>query len=105
MGASGVATLAAIDPTVFELLYMAAAFLFVIGIKRMSAVRSAMNGSRLAALGMFVAVATTLLFLQGEGGILLVILGVAIGTAAGWLLAVRVPMTSMPEMVGLLNGF
>ncbi|HVS18968.1 MAG TPA: NAD(P)(+) transhydrogenase (Re/Si-specific) subunit beta [Planctomycetota bacterium] len=84
---------------------MAAALLFVLGIKRLSGVKTAKSGARLAAVGMFVAVAATLVFLWGEGGLFLIALGVGIGAVVGAVLALRVPMTSMPEMVALLNGF
>ena len=97
--------LAFLDLTTIELVFMAAAVLFVLGIKRMSAVKSAMGGARLAALGMFVSVAATLVYLWGEGGLALIALGVGLGGVAGVVLAKRVPMTSMPEMVALLNGF
>jgi NAD(P) transhydrogenase subunit beta len=97
--------LASLSVTAIELVFMGAALLFVVGIKRMSAVKTAKDGARLAALGMFLSVAAMLTFLWGEGGLWLIALGVAIGGVAGLVLARRVPMTSMPEMVALLNGF
>jgi NAD(P) transhydrogenase subunit beta len=97
--------LASLSVTTIELVFMAAALLFVVGIKRLSGVKTAKSGARLAAVGMFVAVAATLVFLWGEGGLLLIALGVGIGAVVGAVLALRVPMTSMPEMVALLNGF
>ena len=98
-------SLALLDLRAVEVAYMAAALLFILGIKKMSGVKTAMLGARTASVAMFLAIAATLLFLLGHGGLPLIALGIAIGTLAGWVLAVRVPMTSMPEMVALLNGF
>jgi NAD(P) transhydrogenase subunit beta len=91
--------------SVVELAYMAAALLFILGIKRLSRVRTAAGGNRLAALGMALAIATTLVLLFGELGLWIVLAGGVLGSAIGLVLAKRVPMTAMPEMVGLLNGF
>ena len=89
------------------LLYLAATLLFILGIKRLSKVRTARSGNRLAAVGMLLAVLVTLV--APEGGIELdwtmVILGLAIGGGVGAFLAKKVEMTGMPELVALLNGF
>lgn len=89
------------------LLYLVATFLFILGIKRLSKVRTARSGNQLAAVGMLLAVLVTLI--APEGGIELswttVIIGLALGAAVGGFMAKRVEMTGMPEMVALLNGF
>jgi len=89
------------------LLYLVATFLFILGIKRLSKVRTARSGNQLAAVGMLLAVLVTLV--SPEGGIELswttVIIGLALGAAVGGTMAKRVEMTGMPEMVALLNGF
>jgi NAD(P) transhydrogenase subunit beta len=90
---------------IIQLVYMLSAFMFILGIKRMSGVKTAMNGARLAALAMFLSVAATLIFVWGHGGLVLILIGVLIGAAVGGTMALRVPMTAMPEMVALLNGF
>ena len=80
--------LANLSVTGIELVFMGAALLFVLGIKRLSGVKTAKSGARLAAVGMFVAVAATLVFLWGEGGLLLIALGVGIGAVVGAVLFV-----------------
>jgi len=90
--------------TVAELTYVAAAVLFVLGLKRLSKVKSARSGNHLAALGMALAIAATLGLLWGEVAWWVIVGGVALGGCAGLVLALRVPMTAMPEMVALLNG-
>ena len=89
--------------TVINLAYLLAAALFIIGIKRLNSPSTARRGNQLAAVGMLVAVVATLLV----GRILspaMLIGGVALGAVIGVLLATRVQMTQMPEMVAALNG-
>ena len=66
--------------------------------------RTAVRGNLLGALGMLLAVVVTLLDRQIVD-YRLILLGVAIGSAIGYLLAAKVAMTAMPQMVALLNGF
>jgi len=83
--------------------YLLATALFVLGLRRLSTVRSAEAGNRLSALGMLVAVVAALVG-RGAIGLPWVLGALALGSAAGALLALRVRITAMPEMVGLLNG-
>ncbi len=86
-----------------NLFYLVAALLFVWGIKGLTRPRTAVRGNRLAALGMLVAIVVTLLDQQvvSYG---LVVAGLAIGAVIGVLMAVKVQMTAMPQMVAILNG-
>jgi NAD(P) transhydrogenase subunit beta len=84
-------------------LYIVAFSLFIIGIKRGTHPTTAKQGNLIAAGGMAVAVATTLL-LDGMGNWGLIVLGLAIGTAVGVIASIRVQMTEMPQMVALYNG-
>ena len=86
-----------------EFAYMAAALLFVIGIKRLSGVRTARSGNALAGLGMGLAVLATV-FAVTEVNWFVLAAGVALGAGLGVLLAVRVQMTGMPELVAFFNG-
>ena len=86
-----------------EFAYMAAALLFILGLKRLSGVRTARGGNRLASLGMAIAVIATVGLIVGIEWWLLA-LGVGLGAAIGFLLATRVQMTGMPELVALFNG-
>src|SRR3954462_14253208 len=65
--------------------------------------RTAVRGNQVAAVGMAIAVVATLLK-PGVGDWLLIVVGVAIGTAIGIPSARSVKMTAMPQMVALFNG-
>jgi NAD(P) transhydrogenase subunit beta len=84
-------------------LYIVAFSLFIIGIKRGTHPTTAKQGNLVAAVGMALAVVTTLL-LDGIGNWGLIALGLGIGTAVGVIASVRVQMTEMPQMVALYNG-
>ncbi|MBT8207018.1 MAG: NAD(P)(+) transhydrogenase (Re/Si-specific) subunit beta, partial [Acidimicrobiia bacterium] len=87
-----------------ELSYLAAAVLFIVGLKRLGHPKTARSGNGLAALGMLWAVVVTLIDL-GTVSWGIVIVGVVIGAVVGAVLARRVQMTSMPELVAAFNGF
>jgi NAD(P) transhydrogenase subunit beta len=84
-------------------LYIVAFSLFILGVKRGTHPTTAKQGNLVAAVGMAVAVVTTLL-LDGVGNWGLIALGLGIGTAVGVIASVRVKMTEMPQMVALYNG-
>ncbi|MBK8980583.1 MAG: NAD(P)(+) transhydrogenase (Re/Si-specific) subunit beta [Planctomycetes bacterium] len=90
--------------SLFIYLYMVAAILFVLGIKRLSKVRTARSGNLVASVGMLLAIIGVLVEAHAINWWLLVI-GLAIGGAIGYLAATRVAMTAMPEMVAAFNGF
>lgn len=87
-----------------NLFYLASAVLFITGIKGLTRPRTAVRGNFLAAIGMLLAVVVTLLnqSILSYGWILA---GGVIGATVGILLATRIRMTAMPQMVALLNGF
>jgi NAD(P) transhydrogenase subunit beta len=84
-------------------LYIVAFSLFIIGVKRGTHPTTAKQGNLVAAVGMAIAVATTLL-LDGIGNWGYIAVGLGIGTAVGVIASVRVQMTEMPQMVALYNG-
>jgi H+-translocating NAD(P) transhydrogenase subunit beta len=84
-------------------LYIVSFSLFIFGVRRGTHPTTARQGNLIAATGMAIAVATTLL-LDGIGNWGLVVLGLAIGTAVGVVASLRVQMTAMPQMVALYNG-
>ena len=63
---------------------------------------TAVRGNFLSALAMFIAVSVTFVNVINP---LLVLIGIAIGAVIGSLIALKVKMTSIPEMVALFNGF
>ena len=91
------------SPLLINFAYIISAALFIFGLKMLSSPATARRGNLLSALGMFLAIVFTLLA-QGLD-YKWIILGMAIGTVIGVIAAVRVEMTSMPEMVALFNGF
>ncbi|MBU6173357.1 MAG: NAD(P)(+) transhydrogenase (Re/Si-specific) subunit beta [Planctomycetes bacterium] len=86
------------------LTYLLASVLFILGLKNMSSPRTAVRGNILGTLGMILAIGATLLD-DHVKGYWFISIGLIAGTAIGLWLAHTVPMTGMPEMVGLLNGF
>ncbi|HWM55870.1 MAG TPA: NAD(P)(+) transhydrogenase (Re/Si-specific) subunit beta [Solirubrobacterales bacterium] len=84
-------------------LYIVAFSLFIIGVRRGTHPTTAKQGNLIAAAGMAIAVATTLL-LDGIGNWGLLVAGLGVGTAVGVIASVRVQMTEMPQMVALYNG-
>lgn len=89
--------------SIVPLIYLAATVLFIVGLKQMAKVRTSRRGNTIAAIAMFLAIAGTLLFL-GKIDYRWIVGGAVVGTVFGALVAVRVPMTAMPEMVALFNG-
>lgn len=83
--------------------YIVASVLFILGLKLLSSQGTARQGNTISAVGMLLAVVLTLTAqgLQYH----YIALGLVLGTAVGLILALRVPMTAMPEMVALFNGF
>lgn len=88
---------------VVELSYLVAAALFIIGLKRLSSPATARQGNRLSAIGMLIAIVVTL-FHQAILSYEVIIAGLVVGTAIGIWMARSIRMTSMPQMVALLNG-
>jgi proton-translocating NAD(P)+ transhydrogenase subunit beta len=84
-------------------LYIVAFSLFIIGVKRGTHPTTAKQGNMVAAVGMAVAVVTTLL-LDGIGNWGLIAAGLGIGATVGVVASIRVQMTEMPQMVALYNG-
>ena len=95
-------------PHIADLGYVLASVLFILGLKKLGSPRTAVRGNQLGALGMFVAVVVTLLrmgAMEGFQGTALLVAGLVVGTLLGAVMAKRVAMTGMPEMVALFNGF
>ena len=96
-----------------NLAYLAAAMLFIVAFKLMTGPRTAVKGNYLGAVGMAIALVAAcfekpvLAALAERGAWPLVLVGVAaaIGAAIGAVMALKYPMTGMPQMVALLNGF
>ena len=92
------------NPTIVSFVYLFAGILFILGIKGLTKPKTAVRGNRLSALGMLIAVVVTLLDISIVN-FSYIIAGVLVGGIVGATMALRIQMTSMPQMVALLNGF
>ncbi len=87
-----------------EITYLISSILFILGIKYLGSPKTARKGNLYAAIGMFLAIVATL-FDQQVLTYEWIIIGALIGSIAGLFMAYKTPMTGMPQMVGMLNGF
>ena len=85
-----------------NIIYIFSSILFISGIKMLGKEDTAVRGNLLSALAMFIAVSVTFINVINP---ILVLVGIAIGAIIGSLIALKVKMTSIPEMVALFNGF
>ena len=94
--------------SILEICYLVASVLFIFGLKMLSHPVKARRGNILAAIGMGLAILATLLFhrMDGKpiGNIPWILAAIVIGTVIGWLVAMKVKMTAMPQLVSLFNG-
>ena len=97
--------------TIFQdyknLFYALAAICFILGIKRLSHPRSARNGNFIAIFGMFIAIIITIYIGPEKGTLSLynILIAMAIGGSIGAIIALKVEMTAIPQMVAAFNGF
>ena len=82
--------------------YILAAILFITGIKMLGKEVTAQRGNVISAIGMFIAIIVTAINIVNP---LVVLGGILLGAFIGSVIAVKVKMTSIPEMVALFNGF
>jgi NAD(P) transhydrogenase subunit beta len=89
-----------------KLFYLAAAVLFIVGLKGLCHPRTAVHGNLLASLGMLVAVVVTLLDPRiMPHGYWVILAGFIVGGFLGAAMAYWAPMTGMPQVVAVFNGF
>ena len=89
--------------TIIPYLYIIASVLFIFGLKMLGSAKTARRGNLISAAGMLLAIVAALL----TSGLSYqwILVGAIIGSIIGGVAARMVKMTSMPEMVGLFNGF
>ncbi|MBI4610163.1 MAG: NAD(P)(+) transhydrogenase (Re/Si-specific) subunit beta, partial [Candidatus Rokubacteria bacterium] len=88
--------------------YLVASVLFILTYKGLSHPRTAVRANLQGSVGMLIAVVATLLLLDWTQGVTrygVILAGLAVGALIGALLALKIRMTAMPQMVALLNGF
>src|SRR5499426_2150503 len=88
------------------LLYLVAGVLFILALRGLSSPETSRRGNLFGMVGMAIAIATTLASHPpaGFGAWALVIAGMAIGGGVGAVIARRVPMTAMPELVAAFHS-
>ncbi|MDH3689866.1 MAG: NAD(P)(+) transhydrogenase (Re/Si-specific) subunit beta [Gammaproteobacteria bacterium] len=88
------------------LAYLIAGVLFILALRGLSSPETSRRGNLLGMAGMVIAVLTTL-FITGitsVGNGLLIVIGLGIGGAAGAVIARRIPMTAMPQLVAAFHS-
>lgn len=91
--------------TVSGLLYLISAACFIFALKGMSRPPTARRGNAIGAAGAVLAVATVLLSTDiGVTKVLLILAALVLGAGISVPIALKVPMTSMPQLVAILNG-
>jgi NAD(P) transhydrogenase subunit beta len=85
-----------------NIIYIVASILFISGIKMLGKEDTAVKGNFLSALAMFIAVSVTVVDIVNP---IVLIGGIVLGAIIGSTIALKVKMTSIPEMVALFNGF
>ncbi|MBN8681194.1 MAG: NAD(P)(+) transhydrogenase (Re/Si-specific) subunit beta [Chitinophagales bacterium] len=92
-----------------QLSYLIGSITFILGLKMLSSADSARRGNLLAAAGMGIAIVGTIFFHKDSeghaiGNLIWIFAAMLIGTVVGYLMAMRVKMTAMPQMVSFFNG-
>lgn len=94
------------ETALVKIAYVIAATLFILGLKQMGRARTAARGNLMGALGMTVAVLATLVGIwRRDEPFGYIIAGSLIGATIGIVLAFKIKMTAMPQLVALFNGF
>ena len=89
--------------TMSSLLYLVSGVLFILALRGLSSPETARRGNRFGMAGMLIAVATTLALPQVESyG--LIVLAIAIGGGIGTILALRIQMTALPQLVAAFHS-
>jgi NAD(P) transhydrogenase subunit beta len=99
---------------ILKICYLFGSLSFIVGLKMLSKPDTAKKGNLFAALGMIIGIAGTILFHQSVdevtgaaqpiGNLTFIFGAIIIGTGIGYLAAMRVKMTAMPQMVSMFNG-
>jgi NAD(P) transhydrogenase subunit beta len=93
------------SPNITALLYLAAAVLFILALRGLSSPVTSQQGNRFGMLGMGIAFVATLLRSGMAGdGVVLIVAGVAVGGTAGTMIAQRIQMTALPQLVAAFHS-
>src|SRR3954447_16555799 len=84
--------------------YIISAILFILSLAGLSKQETAKNGNRFGVIGMIIALAATMINIDVQN-IIYILIAMLIGSLIGVRLAVKVEMTEMPELVAILHSF
>ena len=86
-------------------LYLVSGVLFILALRGLSHPTTSRQGNLYGMIGMAIAIATTLLLATPSfGGLVMIVLGIAIGGGAGAVIARRIAMTAMPQLVAAFHS-
>ena len=95
-------------PSILSICYIVASVTFILGLKMLSSPASARRGNLIAAAGMIIAILGTIFLYEDDGKRLgnysWIFSAIVIGSIIGTLVAKKVKMTAMPELVSFFNG-
>ncbi len=94
---------------ILQIIYLIGSVTFILGLKFLGNPATARKGNLMAAFGMIISIFGTIFLYTTEAGAHLKNLefifgALIVGTVVGWMIAKKVQMTAMPEMVSLFNG-
>src|SRR5690349_9211953 len=97
------------SPNLASLLYLVSGVLFILALRGLSSPVTSRRGNRMGMVGMAIAILTTLSLLWASESldivtVLMILVGVGAGGGAGAVIAKRVPMTSMPQLVAAFHS-
>ena len=94
--------------SILQIAYLIASITFILGLKMLSKPQSARTGNLIAAAGMTLGIFATIFLYkrdgQGLGNYVWIFGGIILGSIIGTLMAKRIKMTAMPQMVSFFNG-
>ncbi len=90
--------------SIINIAYLVASILFILGLKGLAHPRTAVRGNLMGAVGMLIAVLVTMID-QSIISFEMIIIGIVVGSAIGAVMAIKIPMTGMPQLVAVFNGF
>ncbi|MGK5086725.1 NAD(P)(+) transhydrogenase (Re/Si-specific) subunit beta [Bdellovibrionota bacterium FG-2] len=89
---------------IFAAIYLVVTLFFILGLKGLSSPKTALKGNSYAMIGMFIAVVTTL-FYPSVKSYYWIFAGLALGGITGTVIALKIQMTAMPQLVAALHSF
>ena len=94
------------DPNIVALLYLLSGVLFILALRGLSSPESSRRGNLYGMIGMLIAVVTTLLVIQPDSSEtwILIMGGIGVGGGIGAVIARRIPMTAMPQLVAAFHS-